>query len=331
MSRSSTIFERSRPAEGVVTASLERARHGAYWLEDAGDTTTYPVLTGEVACDLLVVGGGYCGLWTALLAKQRNPSARVVLLEAQTVGWAASGRNGGFCDASLTHGDANGQARWSDEMETLDRLGRGNLDAIEASVAELGLDCHFERTGMLDVAVEPHQVDWLREEGEGEFLDTVAVRAEVNSPTYLAGSWSRDTTALVHPARLAKELARVAAGLGVEIFEHSAAEGLDAGRASSTVLIPTARGRVRADRVALATNVYPPLLRRYAPLMVPVYDYALMTEPLDTEQLTAVGWTNRQGLGDLANQFHYYRMSADNRILWGGYDAIYRRRVAAAH
>jgi glycine/D-amino acid oxidase-like deaminating enzyme len=278
-------------------------------------------LAEAVSADLAIVGGGYCGLWTAVLAKRRNPDARVVLLEAKEIGWAASGRNGGFVDASLTHGESNGQARWPKELKTLDRLGLENLDSIERSVNELGIACEFERTGSLDVATEEHQIEWL-DQTPGVFLDTAAVRAEVNSPTYLAGAWEKRTTALVHPARLAKELARVAVELGVEIFEHSRVLGLQTS-SSGPVLVKTADGTVTATKVALGTNVFPSLLKRQRLMTVPVYDYVLMTEPLSDEQLASIGWQHRQGVGDLANQFHYYRMTSDNRILWGGYDAIY--------
>jgi glycine/D-amino acid oxidase-like deaminating enzyme len=317
-----TVFERMAPPAAVVDASLSATRDGCFWLDDVGDAARHPALAGAHSTDLLVVGGGYTGLWTAVKAKLRNPGTRVVLLEAQTVGWAASGRNGGFCDASLTHGEDNGRARWPDEYETLERLGQDNLEALCKAVDALGIDCELERTGTLDVAVEPHQVAWL-EEGEGEVLDTAAVRAQVNSPTYLAGVWHRDSTAMLHPAKLAKELARVAAGLGVEIFEHSAAESLEASGRRGPVLVRTPRGSVRADRVVLATNVFPSLLPRYDLFTVPVYDYALMTEPLTAAQRQAIGWDNRQGVGDMANQFHYYRQSADGRILFGGYDAVY--------
>ncbi len=87
--------------------------------------------------------------------------------------------------------------------------------------------------------------------------------------------------------------------------------------------MPPSGGSVVADQVALATNVFPSLLKRNRLMTVPVYDYALMTEPLTAEQYDAIGWKNRQGLADSANQFHYYRLSADNRILFGGYDAVY--------
>ena len=316
-----TVFERQPPAASVVEHALEDTRHSVFWLDDLGRTATSPALAGSVVADLAVVGGGYCGLWTAVLAKRRDPDARVVLLEAKEIGWAASGRNGGFVDASLTHGESNGHARWPKEMDVLERLGLENLDSIESSIRELGINADFERTGSLDVAIESHQIPWLDQSPEA-FLDQDAVRAQVNSPTYLAGAWAKRTTALVHPAKLAYELARVAAELGVEIFEHSRVRDLDAA-GDGPVTLRTDGGTVLATKVALATNVFPSLLKRQRLMTVPVYDYVLMTEPLGAAQLKSIGWKNRQGVGDLANQFHYYRMSADNRILWGGYDAIY--------
>ena len=220
---------------------------------------SYPSLRGETRADLAVVGGGYTGLWTAVRAKQRDPGRRVVLLEGERLGWAASGRNGGFCDASITHGEENGRSRWPDEYDDLARLGRENLDGIVATVAEHGMDVDLERTGELAVAVEPHQVAWLREaaaEGGGTFLDEAAVRAEVDSPTYLAGLLSPDC-ALLHPAKMVHELARVATELGVEIHEDSAVTGLSSARGGGPVVVSTESGRVVADRVALGTNVVP--------------------------------------------------------------------------
>ncbi|MRK03080.1 FAD-dependent oxidoreductase [Aeromicrobium sp. S22] len=320
-----TVFERQRPPEAQVTESLRDSRHAVFWLEDV-ETVNRPALSGTIAADLTVVGGGYCGMWTAVLAKRRDPTARVVLLEAETIGWAASGRNGGFAEASLTHGEDNGRARWAAEYDTLHRMGLDNLDAIERDVEELKMDVQLERTGVLEVAYEPHQVRWLQEAGHGQWLDRDAVRAEIASPIFEAGRWVKDTCALVHPGRLAQELARVATDLGVEIFEHSAVSGLGSGLGSGrsgAVDVRTTRGLVRSRRVALATNVFRPLLRRSRLLTVPVYDYVLMTEPLSPAQMAEIGWQHRQGVSDLANQFHYSRLTADNRILYGGYDAIY--------
>ena len=306
--------------------ALAEAAPAVYWLDQPDRPARRPGLegasAGELKADLVVVGAGYSGLWTALLAKESDPSLDVLVLEAGTVGWAASGRNGGFCSASLTHGEANGLARWPQEYAALHRLGLANLDGIEATVARYGIDCDFRRTGELTVATEPHQVEWLAQESEGELLDREAVRAHLDSPTYLAGLYQPDETAIVDPARLAWGLARAAESLGVRIAEGARVTGLST--AGSGVDVATADGQVvRAARVALGTNAFPSLVRRTRLHTVPVYDYALMTEPLSDAQLDSLGWASRAGVGDMANQFHYYRLSADNRILWGGYDAIY--------
>lgn len=293
-----------------------------FWLDDAPGERA-PRLAGDRDADLAIVGGGYTGLWTAIRALERDPGRRVVILEANEVGWAASGRNGGFVEASLTHGEANGERRWPDELARLDELGHANLDAIEETVARYGIDADFERTGTLSVAVEPHQVEWLEgpSTDESRFLDEAAVRAEIHSPALLAGRWDARGTALVHPGKLAAELARVARELGAEIFEHSPVHRIDDD--GDAVRLRADGGTVRASRVVLATNAFPSLLKRNRLMTVPVYDYVLMTEPLTAAQLTSIGWHNRQGLADLANQFHYSRLTADNRILFGGYDAIY--------
>lgn len=330
-----TVFERRRPSDSVIEHALADTSHSVFWREDlpAALKPKRPKLAGTVIADLVVVGGGYSGLWTALLAKERNPEAHVVLVEAKRIGWAASGRNGGFCEASLTHGHENGMARWPKEMPLLERLGLENLDAIEASEAKYGMDFQFERTGQLAPAIEEHQVEWLRDwadeaaaHGEGDdvvFLDEAAVQASVKSPTYLAGVWEKRTNAMVHPALLAAELARVAEERGVVIFENSPAKRLDTPGSTGAVSVVTDGGRVDARHAVLATNVFPSLLKRNRLMTVPVYDYVLMTEPLSAEQLDSIGWNDRQGIGDMANQFHYYRLSKDNRILFGGYDAVY--------
>lgn len=317
-----TVFSRTAPDTSAVDHALEGVRDACFWLEDVPGRVAYPSLTADMTTDLLVVGGGYCGLWTAVVAKQRDPHRRVVLLEAEEVGWAASGRNGGFCAASITHGEENGRNRWPEEYDELERLGIANLDAIEQTVRDFAMDVDWERTGDMAVATEPHQVEELRASG-AELIEGDDLRKLVNSPTYLAAVLDPDV-AMVHPAKLAVELARVASDLGVEILEHSRATGISASGRTGSVRVTTARGAVTADRVALATNVFPSLLPRYRMFTIPVYDYVLMTEPLSAEQLASIGWEGRQGIGDMNNQFHYYRITQDNRILWGGYDAIYR-------
>jgi glycine/D-amino acid oxidase-like deaminating enzyme len=336
-----TVFERNVPPASVVAHSLAQTRSRVFWLDDLPDhlRPARPPLRGAVSTDLVIVGAGYTGLWTALLAKLRDPHRRVVVVEANRVGWAASGRNGGFCEASLTHGHENGARRWPDEIDTLERLGMQNLDEIEATVADLGLDVQFERTGQLAPAIEPHQLAWLEEwrdeaadDADVVYLDADEVQRSVASPTYLGAIWEKRNCALVHPARLTAELARAAEERGVEIFERSRVIDLVT-PAGGGVTVHTDLGRVDGAQGVLATNVFPSLLRRNRLMTVPVYDYVLMTEPLSPEQRDAVGWRDRQGIGDMANQFHYYRMTQDGRILFGGYDALYHygRRVDPAY
>jgi glycine/D-amino acid oxidase-like deaminating enzyme len=307
-------------------AALAHTRPEVFWLDTNDRPTARPPLKGDARCDLVVVGGGYSGLWTALLAKEADPGREVILLESERIGWAASGRNGGFCDASLTHGEGNGRERWPNEFDEIQRQGVANLDAIEATIKRYHIDCHFERTGEIDIAVMPHQIEDLRE-ADGIFLDQEAVQAEVHSHTYLAGSLRPDSVAILDPARLAWGLARAAESLGVRIFEGTPALGLE--RDGNGIAVRTPLGVVRAAHAALGTNAFKPLLRRLRFHTVPVYDYALMTEPLSDAQMDSIGWRGRQGLADCSNQFHYYRLTADNRILWGGYDPIYHygRRV----
>jgi glycine/D-amino acid oxidase-like deaminating enzyme len=303
---------------------LAGASQTPYWLDSSDRPEPLEALAGRVTADLAVVGGGYSGLWTALMAKERDPGREVVLLEASRIGWAASGRNGGFCSSSLTHGYDNGESRWPGEMDTLERLGRENLDEIEATLLKYGIECDWRRSGELAVATAPWQAEELASVPTSEdvvFLDADAVRREVASPTYHAGLWDKDGCAMVDPARLAWGLRDACLRLGVRIHEKSPVTKM--AKDGTRVELQTGHGLVSAAKVALATNVFPSLLKRVRPFIVPVYDYALMTEPLSAEQMSAIGWENRQGIGDSANHFHYYRLSADNRILWGGYDAVY--------
>ena len=255
-----------------------------------------------------------------------------MLIDAHEVGSAASGRNGGFMESSLTHGVANGLHRFGDELPVLEELGLRNLDEIEAAITRYGIDCDYERTGVLDVATTyhpPSYTDELRAEHQQlrslgqrvEWLDADGVRAQVDSPTYTGGLWRKDRAALVDPARLVWGLKAAAMDLGVRIYEDTKATALE--KDGVGVLVTTPLGRVRAAKVALATNAFKPLLKRLSHYVVPVYDYCMVTEPLTRGAAGALGWTNRQGVSDISNQFHYYRLTEDNRILWGGYDTIY--------
>jgi glycine/D-amino acid oxidase-like deaminating enzyme len=310
----------SAPPSAAHRAAYADAEPRPFWTCSAAVSEA---LTGTVEADLCIVGGGFTGLWAALHAKVDDPGREVVLLEAETIGFGASGRNGGFCVSSLTHGIENGLARFADELEALERLGLTNFYGLVADLERHGIDCDFWPSGELTVLLEPYQEAWdgelLRRWGHQVVeLDGEAMRAEVHSPTYRGGIWDRTGAGVLDPGKLCAGLRDAALRLGVRIYEHSAAEWLD----GSVVL--TARGRVQARRTLLATSAYPPLLRSLKRYVVPVYDYVLVTEPLSAAQRAAIGWQRRQGIGDGGNRFHYYRLTADHRILFGGYDAVYR-------
>jgi len=316
-----TVFD-GHVDPSLVERSLGASTFGSMWLDV--ERPRLPALPGPLTCDLLVVGGGYTGLWTALHAAQRHPDRRIVVIEANRIGWAASGRNGGFVDASLTHGTENGKSRWPSEIDQLTAMGLKNLDDMQDEIERLGLDVEWQRTGMLSVATEPHQVRWLEAsaaQGKGTLIGGAELREEVRSPTYLAGLFQPRTCAIVHPAKLVFELARACQDAGVVIYENTNATALDSGGVA--LRVHAGDSVVTTRQVVLATNVFTHLLRRNRWHTVPVYDYVLATEPLTASQLDRIGWRNRQGIGDCANQFHYYRLTEDDRIVWGGYDAIY--------
>jgi glycine/D-amino acid oxidase-like deaminating enzyme len=316
----------------MTTTHAERAlvdaRPAVFWLDDPERPPALAPLGTSERAELVVVGGGYAGLWSALRAKERAPDRDVVLLEQGRCGDQASGRNGGFASASLTHGFGNGVSRWPEELTVLDRLGAENLAAIGETVGRLGIDCNWEMTGELTVAARDHEAAELAETAgamqaaghDVRLLDGAQTRAEVGSPTYVAGLFD-PANALVEPARLGWGLREACLAAGVRIYEGTAARALE--RDGAGVLVRTRGGDVRAERAVLATNAFRPLLRRLRLMTVPVYDYVLVTEPLSTAQKASIGWARRQGVGDASNMFHYYRLTREDRILWGGYDAVY--------
>ena len=302
----------------------------SFWIDTLPARDPHAPLDGALDADLCIVGGGYTGLWAAAYAKSLDPDRDIVLLEATRCGTGASGRNGGFLQSSLTHGIGNGLSRFPDEIEQLERLGLENFRALAGDLERLAIDAEFEPTGDLIVALEPRELADLEEEAEllrrfghdAELLDREQIRAEVNSPMYLGGLRTRTGSALVHAGKLADGLRAAAVGDGVRIHEYSPVRALR--RTAAGVSVVTDGGVVDARRVLLATSAYPPLLRAIGRYIAPVYDYVLATEPLGERMREAIGWAGRQGISDIGNQFHYYRLTADWRIVWGGYDAVYR-------
>ena len=311
-----------------IRRRLEGASTDPIWWDTVTPSAALPPLSTNGACDLAIIGGGFTGLWCAVKARERYPNAGIVVLEAVRCGGAASGRNGGFCAPSISHGISNAVARWPREAETLVRLGKENLDALEQDLIAYGIEAEYERSGKLNVAATPWQAEGLKsmQAGSAEFgidsslLEGADLDARFNTPAYCAGLWDPNY-ALVNPTKIVEGLRRVCLEKGVEIYEDTPANSLKSNR--DGVDIETPQGCLRAARVAMATNAAVPLLKRLRMAIIPIYDYSVVTEPLTNAQLAAIGWVGRYGIADSGNQFHYSRKTADNRILWGGYDAIY--------
>jgi glycine/D-amino acid oxidase-like deaminating enzyme len=305
-----------------------------YWMA-ASPEAPGPRLEGDASADGAVVGGGFTGLWTALFLKELDPAADVVVLEKDVVGFGASGRNAGMLGETIDHSHELAVAHFGfDEARRLAALGRRNVDEMAAFLEAEGLDCDLERSGRLFVALTPAQLDGVKRSvevaealgvGGQRLYDAAEMREELRSPLYLGGYFAPGGGNL-DPVKLVRGLRRAAARRGVRVFERTPVVGFDGSR------VRTAGGAVAAGRIVLATDAYthhlfPKLLRYF----IPLYDYILVSEPLTREQMGAIGWRNRQGVTDARTFFNYYRLTSDDRILFGTSEAKYYRpnRVGA--
>lgn len=302
-----------------------------FWLRRE-DGPPRPSLRGNTRADVAIIGGGLTGLWTAIRLNETDPSLRVVVLEQAHVAFGASGRNAGYVDASLTHGLVNGMRLFPDEWRILDREGVENLQQTVAFINANGIDCDLEVTGRMTVAGEPYQADELARMAEFaarsgvplRYVDRGGVEAEIHSGGWLAGLFTpAERAVMLDPAKLCRGLAGYATSKGVEIYEETRVSRLE--RLSDMVRVHCERGTVDADRVVVATAAYSGWLPSLRHRFIPLFDYALVTTPLDSSQLAALGWSRRVPLRDAWNWFHYFRLTPDNRLLWGGYQAVYYR------
>lgn len=312
--------------------ALADAKPMPFWLDNPlAAPEVKPALVGQEKADLVVVGGGFTGLWTALIAKERDPGRDVVLIERETCPSGASGRNGGFMLGCYV--DYFVLPNYKGQEPELVELGLRNRREIEETFDRYSIDCDHEPNGWIIAATKPWMVPRLQEIadlGEASGMKSIVwdrdeVQQAVRSPSYHGGVFQPDAIATVHPAKYAWGLKRVCEQLGVRIFERTPATSLS--ETATGMRIDTPYGSLTSQNVALATYAHPSLVRKLRWWRVPVYSHVLATEPLTDEQMDSIGWAGRQGIIDLATFLNYYRLTKDNRVIWGFTDAtVYRGR-----
>jgi glycine/D-amino acid oxidase-like deaminating enzyme len=308
----------------LAKVALEDTRFTTYWLDSLEAVDDEPPLQHNDQCDLLVVGGGFCGLWAALQAREQDPERSVVLIEANSVANGASGRPAAIMSTSVMHGIDNTERIFPAEVAELERLGRENMDAFRETLERYAIDCDLEWGGEMKVSIgdqgletieEDHQL-YLKYGHDAVKLDKEAVQAEIHSPIFHGGTWSKQRCGTVHPGKLVRGLKRAALSAGVRLYENTPM--LATRNTADGIGIDIPGATITARKVLLATNAWaaghPHISRRVAAIR----DRIVVTEPLDDEQMQKIGWLNRQGIYDTRTQLNYMRLTADNRILFGG-------------
>jgi len=318
-------------AEAVSTPSAPSYRSLSLWWDTLPAGLAGPgrgPLGGDTDADVAIVGAGYTGLWTAYYLAKADPTLRIVIVERETAGFGASGRNGGWCSA-LFPASWDKIARGSSRSEAI-RMQRAMFGAVDETgrVAEAEkLDVHWAKGGTLGLARSATQeararaeIEHARSWGFGaddyRWLSATEV-AEHAVSTEVRGGTFTPHTAAIHPARLARGLAHTVERLGVRIFEQTAALALEPG------VVRTPHGVVRAERVIRATEGYTPSLPGYRRAVVPVYSLMLATEPLPASFWDVVGWGGHETITDGRHLYIYAMRTEDDRIALGGRGAPY--------
>jgi glycine/D-amino acid oxidase-like deaminating enzyme len=302
----------------------------SFWHDSLPDDDLTPraPLDGAASADVVIVGGGYTGLWTAYYLAKAQPDLDVVVLESEVCGFGASGRNGGWATQEVAvrrekmaarHGRDGVVALLRELCDAVDQIGR-------VAAAE-GIDCDYAKGGTVTFATNPAQVESLKDRiahehewgfGEGDFrwLSPAETESIARSPRSL-GSVFTPHCAAVHPAKLARGLARVVEGLGVRIYEETRVTSIGPGG------VQTERGTVAAPAVLNCTEVFtvelPGMRRRYAPL----YTLMIATEPLDDSTWAEIGMETRPTFDDGRHLIVYGQRTADGRFAFGGRGAPY--------
>jgi glycine/D-amino acid oxidase-like deaminating enzyme len=314
-------------ASGAPGPPIEQA---CFWLARA-PRAPRPALAARREADVAVIGAGLTGLWTAIRLKELEPATEVVVLERETAAYGGSGRNAGILGDTIDHSHALAVAHFGpDEARRLAALGRANVEEMLAFLAARGIASDLERNGTLHFALGAAHVEVLRADlrcaralgvEDLRLLETDEARAAVRSPLY-HGALFNPQGATLDPVRLVDGLAGEAERLGVALFERTPVTAVETSGAG--IRLRTPAGELAAKTAVLATNAYshqllPALRFRFLPL----YDYVLVSEPLTPSQRRTIGWSGREGATDVRAFFNYYRLTDDDRVLWGTSEAFY--------
>ena len=313
--------------------------HRSFWLEQAlaGEVDDSNALRGDVSCDIAIVGGGFVGLWTALMIKRLDPAVDVCVIEADVCGGGASGRCGGFVLTWWPKIVSLMALCGADEALRLVRASEAAIDEIENFCSEHAPDAEFRRAGWLWTATTGAQLGaWDKVVSRAEALapgtfrrpDSREVARRSGSPQHLAGV-IESSNATVQPAALVRAMRRYALTLGVRIFEQSKVTRVDRG---TTVTLITPQGTIRAPRVVIATNAWAAALRPLRNKLFVISSDMIATEPI-ADQLDDIGWNQGEAITDSQTLVCYYRTTAEGRIAFGkgggsiGFDGRMRRAM----
>lgn len=305
-----------------MSALEQRQEHtGSYYAATIKGPVRYPELDGEVDVDIAIVGAGFTGVASALTLAERG--YKVAVIEANRVGWGATGRNGGQLIAGIS-GESKVREKYGEDVADLlwKLRWRGN-DIVHERVEKYQIDCDL-KNGFIEVASKPRQMPWLEAEAEAltrrnhayEFrlLDRDQTAEAVGTDAYV-GSLVTYRNGHLHPLNLCVGEARAATELGVQFFEQSPVTGIEHG---PRPVVVTDRGRVRADAVILAGNAYQRLeLKELGGYVFPAGSYIIATEPLDEESRRQVS-PQDLAVCEMNEILEYWRLSADGRMLFGG-------------
>lgn len=309
--------------KGTLGCMEKPYRSLSFWHDSVpGPLRPRPSLSDDIETDIAIVGAGYTGLWTAYYLKRANPGLDITLLEAEIAGYGASGRNGGWCSGYLS-----GIDHWLDDpakRESAIRLQKLMFDTVRevGEVAEAeSIDCHFDRSGALEVAVIPAQLKRLQQEIEHlrtlgfdeddyRWLGPGDVRDALRIDKALAAIHMRHCAA-IHPSRLARGLAETLSGQGVRIFEKSPVTSVSGNTPE------TPGGRVRAGTVIVATEGYTGSIAARKRRLIPVHSMMVVSEPLNEQQIRETGCHRRYCFGNIDRLVTYGQLTQDNRIAFG--------------